>query len=318
MKIHLLLSIVTALLSVIASAQSPPDVAVEALTGSPWTWIRTDKHTTGVVTFDSNGSVTQDTPGNKWSGTWAKIGPSTVVITHDKRFKWTLQFTADWKSFAGSCNIGPGQVKGNRTKPLPDSDPTPPRVNATPSSASSSPEPVAPLVGTWRKKDKSWVEARANGEIIAKDKVIGRWQPWPQSGTPELFLVRFVGDVGKYKTSLQHYQRRWVIEHPGNGLETILERVDNGPTKNPDVPDEHTALRLEEKDLSAQVADLQLRLPKVQAEAAAKWQMHWSARAMGRISTHNIKAKELDAAAESMARALIDLQARLVEVQRKL
>ena len=171
------------------------------------------------------------------------------------------------------------------------------------------------LVGTWRKKDKSLVELKSDGTITTDGKSVAKWQAWPQPGTPHLFLVRFASDIAKYKTWVEHYQRRLVVEHPGNGKRTILERVDNGPTRNPDVPDERTALGMEVKDIEGSIADLQNRLPKVQAEAADLGRQHWAARAIGRISTHNIRAQALDASAGSMAASIRGLQARQLEVQ---
>jgi hypothetical protein len=84
------------------------------------------------------------------------------------------------------------------------------------------------------------------------------------------------------------------------------------------VPDLRSALQMESRDIRNQITDLQLRLPKVQAEAAAKWQMHWSAKAIGRISTHNIKAQELDATAASIIRSIATLEDRLRDVQDQL
>ncbi|MEZ5385378.1 MAG: hypothetical protein R3F13_07680 [Prosthecobacter sp.] len=98
------------------------DPSLEALTGSPWTWIRPDNKTTGAVMFDTNGRVVQDTPGNKWQGTWTQTGPLTVVITHDKKYKWTLQFSADWKTYTGRSGRRKSPVLGNRINPLPAVD----------------------------------------------------------------------------------------------------------------------------------------------------------------------------------------------------
>lgn len=179
---------------------------------------------------------------------------------------------------------------------------------------------TASIVGTWQRKDKSLVEFKEDGTVIitATGKLIAKWQGWPQPGTPHLHLVQFAGEIGRYKTWTHHYQRKLTIEHPGNGTKTNLERVDKGPTENPDVPDLRSALKMEAKDIRSQITDLQLRLPQVQAEAAAKWQMHWSAKAIGRISTHNIKAQELDNTAASMIRSIANLEERLSEVQEQL
>jgi|GEM_PF-5567861 hypothetical protein len=179
---------------------------------------------------------------------------------------------------------------------------------------------TASIVGTWQRNDKSLVEFKEDGAVIlsATGKPIAKWQGWPQPGTPHLHLVQFAGQIGRYKTWTHHYQRKLTIEHPGNGTKTNLERVDKGPTENPDVPDLRSALQMESRDIRNQITDLQLRLPKVQAEAAAKWQMHWSAKAIGRISTHNIKAQELDATAASIIRSIATLEDRLRDVQDQL
>lgn len=176
------------------------------------------------------------------------------------------------------------------------------------------------IVGTWQKKDKSLVEFKEDGSVIVTStgSPVAKWKPWPQPGTPHLHLVQFTGDIARYKTWTHHYERKLTMEHPGNGIKTDLERVDSGPTRNPDVPDLRSALRMEEKDIRSRITDLQLRLPQVQAEAAAKWQMHWSAKAIGRISTHNIKAQQLDASAASMIRSIANLEERLIEVREQL
>lgn len=174
---------------------------------------------------------------------------------------------------------------------------------------------MASIVGTWRKKDRSLVECRPDGSIVAEGQIVAQWKPWPQKGTPHLHLVRFSSSMANYKGNVGHYQRRLTLEHPGNGAKTVLERVDDGPTRNPDVPDEQAALRMEDKDITAQLTDLQIRLPKVQAEAADAWQQHWAARAIGRISTHNLRAKGLEATAESMARSIRSLEERQGEVR---
>jgi len=96
---------------------------------------------------------------------------------------------------------------------------------------------TASIVGTWQRKDKSLVEFKEDGTVIitATGKLIAKWQGWPQPGTPSPSSRPVCGSrLAATKTwTHHHYQRKLTIEHPGNGTETNLERVNKGPTGEP-------------------------------------------------------------------------------------
>lgn len=108
---------VWACISFVSASGAPvqqTDPLLNALVSSPWSWIRPDKQTTGTVTFTPGGKVTQNTPGTRWQGAWERTGPLTIVITHDRKYKWTLQFDAAHLSFNGHSGRIHAPVRGAR------------------------------------------------------------------------------------------------------------------------------------------------------------------------------------------------------------
>jgi len=174
------------------------------------------------------------------------------------------------------------------------------------------------LVGTWQKADKSLVEFKLDGTITANGNLVAKWQVWPQSGNRDLYIVRFANQLTNFKTFVARYQRQLTLEHPGTCNRTLLERVDNGPTLNPDVPDARTALNMERADTERSIEETALNLEATKREAAEAYQRHYDARAIGRISAHLGKAKALEASAASMERSLINLRYKLADLGSKL
>ena len=159
------------------------------------------------------------------------------------------------------------------------------------------------IVGTWSKPDKSLVEFKTDGSVSTRGAPVGKWEHLRDS---QKYVLRFNGASFRefYYVTTGRYKRHITLELPSNGSRTQLDRVDEGPTVNPDVPDAHEALELEYKDAVASIARTAEALGRAQAEAAEAWQKHYHARSIGRISGWIPVARQKEAAAKGLEGSL--------------
>ena len=160
------------------------------------------------------------------------------------------------------------------------------------------------IVGTWRKPDKSLVEFKTDGSVSTNAAPIGKWEHLRDS---QKYVLRFNGASVRdfYYVTTGKYKRQITLELPSNGSRSKLDRVDEGPTVNPDVPDAHAALELEYQDAVASISRTAEALGRAQAEAAEAWQKHYHARSIGRISGWIPVARQKEAAAKGLEGSLI-------------
>lgn len=172
------------------------------------------------------------------------------------------------------------------------------------------------IIGSWRRADNSIVEFRPDGSVFSKDTQIGTWQKLKDS---RQYTLRINGAIGYYfKTWISEYQRKLTMQHSSTGTKTTIDRVDDGPTANPDVPDEKGAMELEFTDLETGIENAYERLSKAQAEAAEARQKHEYARAIGRISGWIPIAQKKEAEANGIAAGIKTQKRRLAILESKL
>lgn len=179
------------------------------------------------------------------------------------------------------------------------------------------------IIGTWKRADGSIVEFRPDGTIFTKDAQFGTWQKLRDS---RQYVVRPASAVGYYfQTTLSGYQRKLSMRHSGNGNGTTIDRIDNGPVQNPDVPNEQEAMELEFTDLENSIVSGSARAGQLYAEAAEARQKHEIARALGKISAwipvaqkKEAEAKAVEAGVESAKRRLAALEKKLGKTSRVL
>lgn len=169
-------------------------------------------------------------------------------------------------------------------------------------------------IGTWRYSDTVQLEIRPDGTILSNSKPAGKWTQ--RDNKAEYFIVlndrsEHIGTVDKYKRILR-------TESRARGVGKSMERIDNGPTRNPDAPDQPTAWKMECRDLETDIKSMEVKLAAATAEAADLWQKHHAARAAGRISTWNIEAQKAESQARGLERSIKGSRKHLLELRSKL
>lgn len=171
------------------------------------------------------------------------------------------------------------------------------------------------IIGTWRRADESLVEFRPDGSVTSGPTTIGRWERLRDSPR---YVLRFTGALGYHDVTTIRYHRQLDVKAPGTGKSIFLDRVDNGPTTNPDAPTEWAALEMEYTDATAALATTQERHSKAVAAAAEARQKHEIARAQGRVSgwipiaqRYEGEAKWLEASMNTQAEKIKTLAAKL-------
>lgn len=159
------------------------------------------------------------------------------------------------------------------------------------------------IVGTWRKSDQSLVEFKPDGSVMTGPAPIGRWERLRDS--PK-YVLRFSGASFRefYYVTTGRHKRQLTLELPSRGIRTNLDRVDDGPTINPDAPDEREALEMDYTESVASIARTSEALGRAQAEAAEAWQKHYYARSIGRISGWIPIAQRKEAEAKGLESSL--------------
>ncbi len=172
------------------------------------------------------------------------------------------------------------------------------------------------IIGTWKRADGSIVEFRPDGTIFTKDTQFGTWQKLRDS---RQYVVRPASAVGYYfQTTLSGYQRKLSMRHSGNGNGTTIDRIDNGPVQNPDVPNEQQAMELEFTDLENSIISGSARAGQLYAEAAEARQKHEIARALGKISAWTPVAQKKEAEAKAVEAGVESAKRRLAALEQKL
>lgn len=171
------------------------------------------------------------------------------------------------------------------------------------------------VVGTWRKPDQSLVEFKPDGSVMAGETPLGRWERLRDSSK---FIVRFKGALGYHEVRTGRYHRQLFVTPPSTGVSVILERVDGGPTVNPDVPTEHQALEMEYDDTVTSIERTSAALSAALAAAAEARQRHVEARLMGRVSGWIPIAQKKEAEAKGLESSLNGQRASLRKLATKL
>ena len=172
------------------------------------------------------------------------------------------------------------------------------------------------IIGTWKRADGSIVEFRPDSTIFTKDAQVGTWQKLRES---RQYVVRMNGAVGYYfQTTLGSYQRKLTMRHSGNGNGATIDRIDNGPVQNPDVPDERAAQELEFTDLENHIESLSARAAQLWAEAAEARQKHEIARALGKISGWIPVAQKKEQEAKAAEAGINGAKSRLAALEKVL
>ena len=172
------------------------------------------------------------------------------------------------------------------------------------------------IIGTWRRPDNSVVEFRPDGTIFTKDAQVGIWQ---KPRDYRYYIVRMNGAIGYFfETNVGSYQRKLTMKHSSTGVATTIDRIDNGPVQNPDVPDERMAMELEFVDLESSIERGQARLAELLAEAAEARQKHVIARSLGKISAWIPVAQKKEAEAKGMESSVNGQRDRLRKLALKL
>ena len=171
------------------------------------------------------------------------------------------------------------------------------------------------IIGTWRRSDNSLVEFRPDGSVVADTGSVGRWEKLRDSAK---YVLRFTGARDFYYVTLGGYQRKLSMKLNSNGTGPTIDRVDDGPTTNPDVPDERAAMELEFTDLENGIESSYARLAQVQAEAAEYRLKHEIARSLGKISGWIPLAQKKEAEAKGIEAGINGQKRRLAELETKL
>lgn len=171
------------------------------------------------------------------------------------------------------------------------------------------------IIGTWRRADESLVEFRPDGSVTSGPSTIGKWERQRDSSQ---YVLRFTGALGYHYVTTARYHRQLDVKSPSTGKSIFLDRIDNGPTTNPDVPTEWNALELEYADALAALSTAQASHSKAVAAAAEARQKHEIARAQGRISgwipiaqRYEGEAKWLEASIKTQTEKIKTLAAKL-------
>ncbi len=171
------------------------------------------------------------------------------------------------------------------------------------------------IVGTWRRADMSIVEFKTDGIVATEAGNVGKWE---RLGHSAKYLLRFTGAKDQYFVTVGSYKRLLTMEQQFSSIRTTLERVDNGPTQNFDVPDQKGALEMEKTDLQTEIDRISVDLPFARQEATQLWRDYEVSRALRRATGLQVQAKEKDAQIRSMEHRLTQLRRRIEAVNVKL
>lgn len=190
------------------------------------------------------------------------------------------------------------------------------------------PAPVAlaamePIVGSWRESADVVLQFKPDGKILRKGVEYGTWrvQNGP-AGKPidRQYIIRWNNDVRLYTAKVTAHDGKLTAVGP-NGVTSTIERFYRGATKNPDVPDRPTAMKLEAADkreailnelkaLRAEIPDLTRQRDTLREQANAERAAHAAARAVGKISSHLAVATKKDLDADALDKQISEKSAR--------
>jgi hypothetical protein len=108
------------------------------------------------------------------------------------------------------------------------------------------------------------------------------------------------------------------MEQQFSSIRTTLERVDNGPTQNFDVPDQKGALQMEKTDVQTEMDRISVDLPFVRQEATQLWKDYEDSRALRRATGIQVQAREKDSKVRDMEHRLTLLRRRIEAINAKL
>jgi hypothetical protein len=171
------------------------------------------------------------------------------------------------------------------------------------------------IVGTWLRPDQTLVEIRLDGIVATNAVPAGTWEHVRDSSK---YMLRFTGARDFYHVTVGNNKRQLTMELQSRGIRTTLERVDAGPVRNPNVPDEKTALQLESIAVQTEMERISLELNTAKREAALFWSKYRDARLYRKPTSMNMKAKQKEAQAKGFGLRLIDLRSRAALISSKI
>jgi hypothetical protein len=166
------------------------------------------------------------------------------------------------------------------------------------------------IVGTWAYAGTVQLEFKPDGKIFSNSKPNGTWS---QRDNKTEYLVA-LSDGSKHIASLDKYKRSLTTTGRSRGEKRTMQRIDNGLTVNPDVPDQRAGWQMECADLETTIEKSQGEVEHYTRKASELWQRHSAARAIGRISSWNVEARRAEATARSCQRAIEKNQGRIAEL----
>ena len=214
----------------------------------------------------------------------------------------------DFEMIAGGNQASAGTYSATRTAP-----PAVAEVGAlTPTGRGAGMAPD--VVGTWKYSDTIQLELRPDGTVLSNAKPAGKWTR--RDKITEYYVV--LNDRSAYIATLDKYKRILTTEGRARGEKKSMARIDDGPTKNLNVPDQRTAWKMEGSDMETEIKAMELRCEAAKRDAADKWQKHSEARANGRISSWNIEAERAERQASWLEKSITEFRVRLAELKSKL
>ena len=132
--------------------------------------------------------------------------------------------------------------------------------------------PTLDVVGTWKYSDSVQLEIRPDGTVFSDAKPVGKWTR--RDNLLEYFIL--FNDHSEYIATLDKYKRILRTASRERGVGKSMERIDDGPTKNPNIPDRTTALKMECSDLETEIKSMEERLEDPKMNKSQAGNLEWS------------------------------------------
>lgn len=233
--------------------------------------------------------------------------PRQYVITWDDgKFVDSFELSADGTRMEGSNQLGAKLLALRHASVV-----VAPAPQVT---AQSSAAPVADVVGTWRYNESTLLEMRPDGTVFSNSKANGRWRIRDKKGEYEVTL----GNRKEYIMVIDKYKRNLTMSSRSSGSPVTMPRVDDGPTKNPNVPDQATAWRMEARDLEAEIKSAEGSLRLAKERAAELWEKYQRAKALGRVNSWKSEAERAERSVSAYERRITEAHKRMGELKSKL
>lgn len=170
------------------------------------------------------------------------------------------------------------------------------------------------IVGTWKYSETVQLEFRADKTILSNSKPAGKWSR--RDKITEYFIV--LSNKSEHIGTLDKYKRTLTITCRARGVGQTSERIDDGPTKNPNAPNQRAAWGMECADLALEIENRRKDVEANKTEAASLWARHHKARAAGRSSSWSIAAERIEARIPYQQERIEKTLGRLADLKSKL